>query len=121
MPGRASMSLESRICRSDYLRFDDPAEDLMKRFILMHKTDARWERGDKPSTELIMRVGKMLGELGPALHGGEGLRASSLGARVRFSGGKRTITRGPFTGENELPSGFDIVRAESLEDAIEWA
>jgi hypothetical protein len=52
---------------------------------------------------------------------GEGLRASSEGVRLRFSGGARTITKGPFPGENELPAGFTILRTGSLDEAVEWA
>jgi len=93
------------------------------RFILMHKTDARWERGENPSPELIARVGQLLTDMAGdgALLAGEGLRASSLGVRLQFSGGQRTVVPGPFTGGNELPAGFAIVRVESLDDAIGWA
>jgi hypothetical protein len=93
------------------------------RFLVMHKTDARWEAGETPSPELITRVGKMLGEMGRAgaLLAGEGLRASSLGARLKVSGGTRTVTPGPFPGGNELPAGFSILKAASLEEAVEWA
>jgi hypothetical protein len=93
------------------------------RFIIMHKTNAHWEAGEIPSRELIARVGALLGELAKAhvLGGGEGLRASSQGVRLEFSGGARTIIKGPFQGENELPSGFSILRVESLDEAIEWA
>jgi hypothetical protein len=93
------------------------------RFILMHKTNADWEAGAIPGPELIARVGKLIGELSQAnlLLGAEGLRASSHGVRLRFSGGQRTISRGPFEGGNELPAGFSILRVASLEQAIEWA
>ncbi len=93
------------------------------RFILMHKTDARWERGEIPSPQLIARVGTLMGEMAKAgvLLAGEGLRASSHGVRLKFSGGVRTVTKGPFQGENELPAGFSILRVQSLDEAIEWA
>lgn len=93
------------------------------RFILMHKTNAHWESGAIPSPELIARVGALIGELAKArvLLGAEGLRASSHGARLQFSGGKRTLTRGPFQGKRELPAGFSILSASSLDVAIEWA
>ena len=93
------------------------------RFIIMHKTNARWEAGESPSPELIARVGALIGELARlnVFEAGEGLRASSLGVRLTFSGGRCTITRGPFTGEHELPSGFSILRVASLDEAIEWA
>lgn len=50
----------------------------------------------------------------------EGLHPSSKGARVRFSGKKRTVTDGPFTETKELVAGFWIIEAKSLEEAIEW-
>lgn len=93
------------------------------RFIIMHKTNAHWEAGAVPSPELIARVGTLIGELANAnvLLGAEGLRASSEGVRLRFSGGTRTVSKGPFKGENELPAGFSILRVESVDEAIEWA
>ena len=93
------------------------------RFIIMHKTNAQWEAGAAPSQALIVRVGKLIGELNKAnvLLGAEGLRSSSQGVRLKFSGGRRTIINGPFTGEHELPSGFSILRLESIDQAIDWA
>ena len=94
-----------------------------RRFILMHKTDPRWERGETPSPELVERVGALIAELAGAdrLRAGEGLRASSLGVRVRHAGGTTTVTPGPLVGENELPAGFTLLRAASLEEATAWA
>jgi hypothetical protein len=68
-------------------------------------------------------VGTLLGELAKAhmLLGAEGLRATSEGVRLRFSAGSRTVIKGPFEGNNELAAGFSILRARSLDDAIEWA
>jgi hypothetical protein len=93
------------------------------RFIIMHKTNSHWESGAIPSPELIARVGTLLGELAKArvLLGAEGLRATSEGVRLRFSAGSRTVIKGPFEGNNELAAGFSILRARSLDDAIEWA
>jgi hypothetical protein len=93
------------------------------RFIAMHKTEPRWEAGAIPDAELISRVGQLMGEFMKAgiLLGGEGLRASAQGVRLRFSGGKRTVTKGPFTPSNELPAGFLIVRTASLDEASDWA
>ena len=93
------------------------------RFIILHKTNPSWEAGAKPTPELIQRVGVLIGELAEAgvLETGDGLRASSLGARLRFAGGERTIRPGPLTGEREHTAAFTIIRAVSLDDAIEWA
>jgi len=92
-------------------------------FIIMHKTNARWEAGAVPGPNLIAKVGTLIGALAQAgvLRGAEGLRASSEGVRLRFSAGTCTVTEGPFAGENELPAGFTILRVQSLDEAIEWA
>src|SRR5262245_47950950 len=92
-------------------------------FMIMHKTNAQWEAGAIPSAELIARVERLIGEMAHAgvLVAGEGLRASSQGARLRFSDGAQTIIKGPFEPGNELPAGFSIIRARSLEEAIKWA
>ncbi len=93
------------------------------RFIVMHKTNPRWEAGEIPSPELIARVGALIGEMvkANALRAGEGLRASSLGVRLKFSRGGCESVAGPFEGDNELPSGFDILGVESLDEAVDWA
>jgi hypothetical protein len=93
------------------------------RFIMMHKADKNSEADIPPSPELIVCMGKLMEEIAKAgvLLAGEGLQPSSKGVRLKFSGGKRTVTRGPFTGSNELIAGFAIVRVESMDKAIEWA
>ena len=94
------------------------------RYMIIHATEARWEAGEKPSSDLISRVGSLLGDMkrAGALLAGEGLRATSQGVRLRLQGGKRTITPGPFPpGPNELPDGFAIIRTGSLREAVEWA
>jgi hypothetical protein len=93
------------------------------RFIIMHKTDARFEAGARPDAETIARVGRMIGALSRAgaLHSGEGLGPSSNGVRLRFAGGLREITPGPFTGEHELPAAFSIIRTRTIDEAVEWA
>jgi len=93
------------------------------RFIIMHKTTARWEAGAVPDGKLIADVGALIGDLKRAgiLQAGEGLRASSQGARITVSGGTPEVTPGPFVGSNELPAGFDIIRAPTLDDAVAWA
>ena len=93
------------------------------RFIIMHKTNAHWEAGAVPDQALVARVGHLLGGLARAgvLIAGEGLRPSSEGVRLRFTGGERTIVRGPFERGNELPAGFSILRAASIDAAIDWA
>ena len=93
------------------------------RFIIMHKTNPRWEAGAIPSADLIARVGTLLGDLAKAgaLDAAEGLRASSEGVRLMFAAGARTLIPGPFDAGNELAAGFSIVRVGSIDEAIEWA
>jgi hypothetical protein len=93
------------------------------RFIIMHKTTAEWEAGAIPDRQLIAGVGELIGDMARAgiLRAGEGLRASSLGARLTISGGAADVVPGPFAGSNELPAGFEIIRAATLDDAVAWA
>lgn len=93
------------------------------RYIIMHKTDAASEADVRPSPELIARVNAMIGEMAEehALLAGEGLRPSSLGVRVRFTGDTREVIQGPLRGEHELPAGLSILRVGSLDEAVEWA
>ncbi len=92
-------------------------------FLIMHRTDAHWESGAIPTLELIERVGKMVGELVQSgkLLAGEGLRPSSLGVRVQFTGGTRTVQDGPFSESKELIAGFAILKLQSIDEAIEWS
>ena len=92
-------------------------------FLIMHRTNAHWESGAVPTLELIQHVGKMVGELVQSgkLLAGEGLRPSSLGVRLQFSGGTRTVQDGPFSESKELIAGFAILKVKSIDDAIEWA
>ena len=92
------------------------------RFMVIVKADQRTEAGILPSQDLLEKMGKYNEELAAAgvLLAGEGLRASSKGARVRFEGSRRTVTDGPFTETKELIAGFWILQAGSLAEAIEW-
>jgi hypothetical protein len=93
------------------------------RFIIIHKTSPRWEACEVPDRDLIADVGGLIGDLtkAGALRAGEGLRASALGARLKFRDGLPQVTPGPFTGANELTAEFDIIRAPNLDAAIRWA
>jgi hypothetical protein len=93
------------------------------KYILIHKTNAHYEAGGKPSRELIGRVGRLIGDMqkANAFLGGEGLQASARGVRLTFSGGRVTARPGPFESENAPPSGLCIVKTASLDDAAEWA
>jgi len=92
------------------------------RFMLIVKADANSEAGVMPSQELLTEMGKYNEELVKAgvLLAGEGLHPSSKGARVKFSGAKRTVVDGPFSETKELVAGFWLIEVKSKEEAIEW-
>ena len=92
------------------------------RFMVMVRADKNSEAGVLPSQELLTAMGKYNEDLARAgvLLAGEGLHPSSKGARVRFSGEKRTVIDGPFAEAKELIAGFWLIQAKSLDEAIEW-
>jgi len=92
------------------------------RFMIIVKASKDSEAGVMPSEKLLAEMGKFNEELARAgvLLAGEGLQASSKGARVKFSGTKRTVTDGPFAETKELIAGFWIWQCKSKEEAIEW-
>jgi hypothetical protein len=92
------------------------------RFMVIVKADKNSEAGVLPSHELLAEMGKFNEELVKAgvMLAGEGLQASSKGARVTFSGNKRTVTDGPFAETKELVAGFWLWQVRSKEEAIEW-
>jgi hypothetical protein len=92
------------------------------RFMLLVKADKDSEAGILPDEKLLADMGKYNDELVKAgvMLAGEGLQASSKGARVKFSGGKRTVVDGPFTEAKELIAGFWLIQVKSKEEAIEW-
>ena len=92
------------------------------RFVAMVKADKDTEAGVLPSEELLTEMGKFNEELVKAgmFLAGEGLQPSSKGARVKFSGTKRTVIDGPFAETKELIAGFWILQAKSKEEVIEW-
>ena len=94
----------------------------MPRFMLIVKASKDSEAGIMPSTELLDAMGKYNEEMAKAgvMLAGEGLQPSSKGARVRFSGDKRSVIDGPFTETKELIAGFWLIQAKSKEEAIEW-
>ncbi|KQZ57496.1 MULTISPECIES: YciI family protein [unclassified Lysobacter] len=92
------------------------------RFMLIVKSDDAAEAGQMPSEELLTAMGKYNEELVKAgvLLAGEGLHPSSKGARVRFSGQRRSVVDGPFPEAKELIGGFWLIQVKSKEEAIEW-
>jgi hypothetical protein len=92
------------------------------RFMVIVKADKDSEAGILPSTEVFEKMGKFNEELVNAgvMLAGEGLQPSRKGARIRFSGGKRTVIDGPFAEAKELVAGFWLWQVKSKEEAIEW-
>jgi len=93
------------------------------RFMMIVKASKEFEAGQMPSQELVAAMGKYNEELVKAgvLVDLAGLQPSSKGARVRFSGGKKTLIDGPFAETKELIGGFWIIKVKSKQEAIEWA
>jgi len=92
------------------------------RFLIIRKADEETEAGVMPSEELIAAMARYIEEMVNAgvMVMGEGLKPSSRGARVKFSGGRPTVTDGPFTETKELVAGFSIIDVASKEEAVEW-
>ena len=93
------------------------------RFMVIVKATKSSEASVLPSEELLTAMGKYNEELTKAgvMLAGEGLHPSSKGARVRFSGEKRTVIDGPFVETKELVAGFWLWKCTSLQEAIAWA
>ena len=92
------------------------------RFMLMIKSNRDTEAGLMPSQELLTEMGRFNEEMIKAgvMLAGEGLQPSSKGARVKFSGNRRTVIDGPFAEAKELVAGFWLIEVKSKEEAIEW-
>jgi hypothetical protein len=92
------------------------------RFMVMIRADKNTEAGVMPSEKLLAEMTRYNEELVKAgvMLAGEGLHPSSKGARVRFSGTKRSVIDGPFVETKELIAGFWIFQVKSKEEAIEW-
>lgn len=92
------------------------------RFMVIVKATKDSEAGVLPTEKLLAEMGKYNEELVKAgvMLAGEGLQPSSKGARVRFSGNKRTVVDGPFAETKELIAGFWLWRVKSLAEAIDW-
>jgi hypothetical protein len=80
------------------------------------------EAGVMPSTELLTAMGKFNEEMAAAgvIEAGEGLHPTSRGARVKYSGGQSSVSRGPFDLSGDLVAGFWLIKTKSLEEAIDW-
>ena len=92
------------------------------RFMVIVKANKDSEAGVLPDQKMLAEMGKFNEELVKAgvMLAGEGLQASSKGARVRFQGNKRTVIDGPFAETKELVAGFWLWQVKSKQEAIEW-
>jgi hypothetical protein len=93
------------------------------RFMVLVKADDRSESGAMPDEKILADMATFNEEAvkSGTMLGGDGLQASAKGARVRYDNGKITVTDGPFTEAKELVAGYWIIRAGSLQEAIDWA
>ena len=93
------------------------------RFLVMVKANKDSEAGSLPTQEMLAEMGKFNDELVKAgvMLAGEGLQASSKGARISYAGNKRTVRDGPFTETKELVAGFWIWQVKNKAEALEWA
>jgi hypothetical protein len=92
------------------------------RFMVIVKATKESEAGIMPTEQLLTEMGAYNEQLGKAgiLLAGEGLHPSSKGARVRFSGAKRSVVDGPFAETKELIAGYWLLQCRNLEEAVEW-
>jgi len=92
------------------------------RVMVLVKADKDSEAGTLPDEKILTEMGQFNEELVKAgvMLAGEGLQPSSKGARVRFSGAKRTVIDGPFTEAKELIAGYWLWQVKSMDEAIEW-
>src|SRR5438309_2480510 len=93
------------------------------RFMMIVKATSESEAGVMPDETILSAMGKYNEELSKAgvLLDLSGLQPSAKGARIKFSGGKRTVIDGPFTEAKELIAGYWLIQVKSKEEAIEWA
>ncbi|HEU4767985.1 MAG TPA: YciI family protein [Pyrinomonadaceae bacterium] len=92
------------------------------RVMVIIKANADSEAGVMPSEKLLTEMGKFNEELVNAgvMLAGEGLHPSKKGKRVKFSGGQRIVTDGPFTETKDLVGGYWIWKVDSIDEAVDW-
>lgn len=91
-------------------------------FMVMHKVNAEIEAGGPPRPELVRDMGQLVGEAAQSgrLKDGAGLKAAGERVRLKFSGGKRSVEKGPYRGQNELISSFAKLEVKNMDEAVEW-
>ena len=92
------------------------------RFMVIVKASRDSEAGVMPSTELLTAMGKFNEEMAKAgvIEAGEGLHPSAKGARIKYSSGQSSVSRGPFNLTGDLVAGFWLIQTKSLDEAIDW-
>jgi hypothetical protein len=92
------------------------------KFMVIVKASKDSEAGVMPSTELLTAMGKFNEEMAKAgvIQAGEGLHPSAKGARIKYDGGRNTVSRGPFNLTGDLVAGFWLIQTKSLDEAIDW-
>ncbi|AXQ30115.1 YciI family protein [Solimonas sp. K1W22B-7] len=92
-------------------------------FMIIRKDDALTESGTLPGPQMLEAMGRYRDELAAAgvYRGGDGLLPSALGAKLRYSQGRTTVTDGPFTDAKEVIAGFVLLETGSLTEAVRWA
>ena len=100
-----------------------PRKPGTRRFMVLLKSDKVSESGALPSQQTIAAMGALMDEYAKsgAILGGEGLKPSREGARVKYDGQKRTVIDGPFTESKELIAGYTMIQTKTIEEAIEFA
>jgi len=93
------------------------------RFMMMIKSDAKSETGAMPDQAILNAMGRFNEEMVNAgvMLGGEGLKPSAKGARVRLAGKKLTVTDGPFAEAKEVVAGYWLIQTKTRQEAIDWA
>jgi hypothetical protein len=93
------------------------------RFMIMHKNDPQTEAGQRPSMELVTKMGAFIGEYAKTgrFIDGAGLSASKTRTRLVFRDGRCTVKHGPYRGEHELPAATLLLKVRTREEAVGWA
>ena len=92
------------------------------RFMILRKADKATEAGVMPGEKLLAAMGSYMEEMAKAgiLLGGEGLKPTANGARIKFAKGKPTVTDGPFAESKEVIAGYCLIQVKSKQEAIDW-
>jgi hypothetical protein len=93
------------------------------RFMIMHKNDPHTEAGQKPSMEIVQKMGAFIGEFASTgrFIDGAGLAGSKTRTRLVFRNGQATATPGPYRGDHELPAATLLLKVRTREEALGWA